>query len=168
MTSFLKRIWPPAVPSVFYAYKKQAAGWSCGSRCRAVPNGQDAPQVTAVEEAFADHQERPGQVPRHVMKKAAAAHGIDQFLAFSLPFGRVNGAHIAYFHLFFSSFRVYGCERREVMFADNNLGRGDHRLLIQRVRMVMDVSRQPRRADFTPIDSGTIGLGPRRPAPRGI
>src|SRR5260370_38729405 len=150
MTSFLKRICATAVPSVFYAYKKQAAGWSCGSRCRAVPNGQDAPQVTAVEGAFADHQERPGQVPHHVMKKAAATHGIDQFLAFSLPFGRVNGAHIAYFHLFFSSFRVYGCERRKVMLSDHDPGCGDHGPFIQRVRMVIDVSRQPRRAEFTP------------------
>ncbi len=101
------------------------------------------------------------------MKKSAAAHDVDELVAFAGPSGREDRANVRGVSIFFGrhsfhALRVHCRERREIVFADDHAGGCDHRRFLQRIRIMPHIARQKRRADRTSVNAVAIRLGARR------
>ena len=83
--------------SIFHADQKKSAGGSSGCGGGAVTQLENALDVCDGEAAFADHKKCPDEIAHHVVEKAIAADGVDEFVAVALPLGEKDSADVAGF-----------------------------------------------------------------------
>src|SRR6478735_11590153 len=91
--------------SILHADQKQPAGGGGGCGGGAVTQFKNALDVCDREAAFADHEKCSDEVAHHVMKKAVAADGVDQFVGMALPLGEKNSADVVGFESCFLGFK---------------------------------------------------------------
>src|ERR1041385_484491 len=125
---------------------------------RPVTQLQYAAHIFNPQAAFAHPPKCSHQVSHHVMEKTIPAHGVLQLIASPLPLRAEDGAHVVGLFVVAMTFGIDRRERRKVMLAFYHPRRLDHARLIQRVRMMIDITGKKRRANFAAKDPVLIGL----------
>lgn len=108
------------------------------------------------------------------MKKAVASDRVQQFATVAPPRGMKNGTHVVDLFAFTTgvpntrglcvlgwtvAFRIDSGKGGEVMLAFNDGGCFRHARFIERIRMVADITREKRRADFIAKNSVLVRFG---------
>lgn len=143
---------------VLNSYKEQPAGWSRGTGDTALPRFHNLRDRIGTQAPFTYQQKRPDKVAHHVMKESIAPHVVDEQIALPAPFRRKDGANIVEFFFILPAFRIDGSKAGEVMRSDHPGRCPLHRILIQRIGVMMKVPRYKRRTNVAAKDSIFVGL----------